>query len=241
MPNNTDTTQRATTWSITINNPTPADEECINLARQSGWKVEGQLEKGEEGTPHYQLLVRTPQVRFSAIKKAFPRAHIEVARNVDALKAYVHKEQTREGELPSQQEQYPSLSKFWDLIEEQLHIAGSINVVQKPAGPGSSPIVDWSLHSSDPLSEFDWAVENLIRDGYRVESLAVNPANRSAFKKYSTALLTRCLRERLDARRQADKSDTNENGFTDKDEVNGHTNALSSEVQEVHLPSLPEA
>lgn len=35
------TTLRASCWSLTINNPTAADEEQINLARQRGWKVEG--------------------------------------------------------------------------------------------------------------------------------------------------------------------------------------------------------
>jgi len=72
-------TDRATVWSVTINNPTPSDEEGIALARQRGWQVEGQKEKGSEGTEHYQLMVKTPQVRFSAVKKAFPRGHIEAA------------------------------------------------------------------------------------------------------------------------------------------------------------------
>ena len=86
--------QRASVWSVTINNPTQTDEYNISEARQKGWKVEGQLERGEQGTEHYQLILRTPQVRFSAVKQVFPRAHIEVARNVGALTAYVHKEDT---------------------------------------------------------------------------------------------------------------------------------------------------
>ena len=61
---------RATCWSITINNPLPADDENIARAKQrSGWKVEGQLEKGENGTPHYQLMVKTPQIRFDPLRK----------------------------------------------------------------------------------------------------------------------------------------------------------------------------
>lgn len=78
---------RARYWSLTINNPTPDDEERIALARQRGWRVEGQLEKGEEGTPHYQLCLDCgAQQRFSAVKKAFPRAHIEAAKSAVALK-----------------------------------------------------------------------------------------------------------------------------------------------------------
>lgn len=101
--------ERATNWSVTINNPIKADEENINLARQKGWMVEGQLEKGDNGTPHYQLIVKTPQMRFSALKKAFPRAHIEVAKNVKALETYVKKDETRIGQLPDASEFYPSL------------------------------------------------------------------------------------------------------------------------------------
>lgn len=96
----TDRQTRATCWSLTINNPTKSDEEWIQQARQKGWQVEGQLEKGKEGTEHYQLMVKTPQVRFSAVKKQFPRAHIEIARNPAALAQYVAKEETREADLP---------------------------------------------------------------------------------------------------------------------------------------------
>lgn len=78
-------TDRATAWSLTINNPTQADEESIQLARQKGWQVIGQLEEGENGTKHYQLLLKTSRIRFGGVKKLFPRAHIEVARNVAAL------------------------------------------------------------------------------------------------------------------------------------------------------------
>lgn len=46
-------TDRATAWSVTINNPNESDEEAINLARQKGWTVQGQKEVGDEGTPHY--------------------------------------------------------------------------------------------------------------------------------------------------------------------------------------------
>jgi hypothetical protein len=57
---------KATNWSVTINNPTKSDDEYIALARQKGWKVEGQLEMGDSGTQHFQLLVTTKgQQRFT--------------------------------------------------------------------------------------------------------------------------------------------------------------------------------
>ena len=82
---------KATVWSITINNPTEQEVRC----EVPGWKLEGQFEVGKEGTRHFQGMLKTPQVRFAAIKRVFPRAHIEVARNKEALANYVKKEETR--------------------------------------------------------------------------------------------------------------------------------------------------
>lgn len=90
-------TTRGNAWSITINNPTEDDQLSWRNAASLPWvkEVKGQLEKGENGTLHVQGFLRTDQVRFSQVKKAFPRAHIEVARNVNALARYVSKEETR--------------------------------------------------------------------------------------------------------------------------------------------------
>jgi len=90
-------------WSITIENPTEADDVEIDRARQRGWVLTGQQEVGTKtGTLHYQMCLYTKEdQRFSAIKKAFSRAHIESARKPEALKQYVNKEDTRVGELPS--------------------------------------------------------------------------------------------------------------------------------------------
>lgn len=177
---------RGTCWSVTLNNPDAGDEECINLARQKGWKVEGQLEKGKEGTSHYQLMVRTPQVRFSAVKKQFPRGHIELARNPAALALYVKKWDTREAELPSQQEKYPSLSKYWELIYDQLERArGHMRWVAKhDAAPE-----EW-------LVMMDYQVKELIKNGFVVESIAVNPQTRSSFSKFGKEILLRILADR---------------------------------------------
>ena len=68
---------RGTCWAITINNPT---EEDMTTTLPAKWTIIGQMEKGKDGTPHYQAMLTTPQVRFSAIKKVYPRAHIELAK-----------------------------------------------------------------------------------------------------------------------------------------------------------------
>lgn len=178
------TNDRATSWSLTINNPTDSDEEGISLARQKGWRVEGQKERGDNGTEHYQLMVKTPQVRFSAVKKLFPRAHIEIARNVSALEAYVNKADTRIGSLPSTSEQYPSASKFWCLL---FNVYKEWNYIDMTT-------FDWwtkETGSKDIDVLFDEAVSELIKRGYFVESMAINPQVRGSFKRYHKSILYR--------------------------------------------------
>lgn len=186
------TTQRATCWSVTINNPTFEDEEAIAIARQMKWKVEGQLEKGKEGTLHYQLLVRTPQVRFSALKKQFPRAHIEVARNTVALENYVNKEDTRESALPTSQEMYPSLSKFWTLVVNE------IDAYNRTAD------MSYDTHIPLTLAGLDYATERLIYKGYHVESTSVNPQVRASWNKFASAIAARARASQTDRQTDTD-------------------------------------
>lgn len=194
------TDNRATCWSVTINNPTADDDESIALARQKGWKVEGQKERGESGTVHYQLMVRTPQVRFSAVKKQFPRAHIEQARNSHALELYVHKDQSREGQLSDQSEQYPSLTKFWDLVIDQLDAWNCINFCYICNPVDERGTFWWKeapvQYRRDPLNALDDVATVLIEQGYFVESLACNPQVRMAWRKFYTAIAIRVQRRR---------------------------------------------
>jgi len=191
------TTDRATLWSLTINNPTEEDLEQIALARQKGWGVVGQLEQGENGTRHYQLAVKTPQVRFSALKKHFPRAHIEPARSAPALLSYVEKEATRVGDLPVQQDKYPSLSKYWDLVFEYL------NDLDKD-GLDYVTLEDGQIHfyrperektyRERPLTMLDEATAHLIERGYVVETIGANPTTRSQWNLYHDQILLRSYR-----------------------------------------------
>lgn len=194
-------TDRANCWSLTINNPTAEDEEQIALARQKGWKVEGQLETGENGTKHYQLMVRTPQVRFSAVKKAFPRAHIEVARNPSALSAYVTKEQTRTGELPASQNLYPSLKRYWEMIVAELDEMEWLDwdYILNPLDERPDSV--WWKHATrrvrqDPLVALDLVTERLIERGYVVEGIATNPATRMSWKKFHAAIIIRVFTDK---------------------------------------------
>jgi len=198
IPMAENTKERATCWALTINNPTEADEECIALARQKGWKVDGQMERGESGTLHYQIMLKTPQVRFSAVKKAFPRAHIEQARKPVALAQYVHKVETRVGELAKGDELYPSLSKFWDLILGQLEFDYAFHIDKDDV---TTLADEWFS-----LDLFDSWCRNLIEKGYHVETMAVNPQVRSAWLKFGPALVYRSLADRD---RQTDTEENN--------------------------------
>jgi len=117
---------RASCWSVTLNMKNVSRERCedmIDQAKQANWGVQGQIEEGKEGKPHYQLLVKTPQVRFAAVKRVFPTAHIEKARNPKALEAYVHKDEGRLEEMKTIERkfvQFPEVRKkfFQWVIEE---------------------------------------------------------------------------------------------------------------------------
>lgn len=224
-------TQKSTYWSVTINNPTEADDENVQQALQKGWKVEGQKEKGENGTIHYQIALRTPnQQRFSAVKKAFPRAHIEIARNPLALKQYVAKEETRVGELPENSEYYPSLSKLWDLIYKY----GADNLIWDMVQVPEIVVVfekHWEIEEQlkkDPLAWFDYTINALIEEGYHVESMASNPQNRFAWKTYWKSLLIRsALKDWEECRRKEENARTN---------VETQSSDEETEIQSAQIP-----
>jgi len=198
-------TNRATCWSVTINNPTPSDYEEMDMARSKGWKVEGQVEKGENGTPHRQLCVRTPQVRFSAMKKAFARGHIEVARNVVALRNYVAKEETKVSELPAQDNKYPSLAKTWELIFESFYTHDKDGWDECALYDGKVRLYrdqDQRELESDPLAWLGEATATLIKQGYFVEHHVCNPSVRSQWKNFHEEILIRAFNN-IEARRKA--------------------------------------
>lgn len=214
------TTERATCWSVTINNPTESDHEAIALARQKGWTVTGQLEKGVEGTYHYQLMVRTPQLRFSAMKKQFDRAHIEVARDPAALSKYVRKEATREGELPSGLK-YPSMSQLWRLIytRNNTNEKDGWDVTELPHTVRLYADHMARFMDEVPLEWFDMQIRALIADGFHVETLAVNPQVRACWKNYHGEILLRACHEEL---------------------ISQQENTANEDAPEVQVPPLDE-
>lgn len=188
--------ERATCWSITINNPS---EEEVKPTLPAGWSLTGQMEAGEEkGTEHYQGMLTTPQTRFSAVKRVFPRAHIEVAKNRTALAKYVHKADTRIAEVADHTSNIPTLFNY------QHEVAGKWNDE------------DWREHLDRHLAEnpkmdvgeiailyVDTLVAMDIEDGRcGVEFIAINPMWRSAWKRFWRQMVKR---ERLALQTQQDE------------------------------------
>lgn len=179
---------RATCWSITINNPIEAD---YKVELPAGWKLEGQLERGEvEGTLHYQGMLSTPQVRFSAVKKIFLKAHIEVARNRKALEKYVNKVETRVEKVETNFSRIPTLFEYQDIIAAKWSKDDFGQFCQK-------------LMEKNQLSDFDEAamcyldqlVAADIESGRRgAEYIAVNPMWRSSWKKFWRSIIKRHAR-----------------------------------------------
>lgn len=173
--------ERATCWSITINNPLITDYQ---IPLPVGWTLEGQLEKGEQGTEHYQGMLRTPQARFSAIKKVFPRAHIEVAKNPAALKKYVHKEETRVAEverIPTLFEYQTLIAKKWVEDEYQERVK---RCIQSNKVPDFDEIAMCYL---DTLVATD--IEQNGRRG--AEFIAINPMWRASWRKFWRSIIIR--------------------------------------------------
>lgn len=164
-----DSSARATAWSITINNPTADDDNALKSLPQ-GWTVHGQKERGENGTEHYQILLKTPQVRFSTVKKLLGRAHIEVCRNPQALMQYVNKEETRVA---------PLAVETRVTFDQIMYEVSRVFIAREQNGCFSEPLD----HAKEALLSFDSICNDYITKGDTyVADICVNPFNRSKVK-----------------------------------------------------------
>lgn len=163
---------RGTRWSVTINCKSVSRstaEECIGRARQLGWRVYGQIERGDSGTEHFQLAISTPQVRFSAVKKVFPTAHIELAKNWSALMEYCHKEDTKVASIKEVSSTYVPWSQLRQLFVEWL--------VED----------EFRIHTTDPerrLQVWDQFIGHLIEEGNEVDLMGMNANYRACISRY---------------------------------------------------------
>lgn len=194
-PESTDSLKKSCYWSITINNPT--DDDFIRWEGLKGekWvkKVMGQLEKGENGTPHIQGMLNTDSVRFSQIKRALPRAHIEIARKPAALAHYVQKEDTRLAPL-----QTTRVATQSDIQKECLAMAlDDYRRHNLNSNFTKEEFYDWMVLHNVKYKNWgetllDASVKKLVRAGYYgIEFVMCNPQVRSAFKKYFCEIVIR--------------------------------------------------
>lgn len=94
-----DKMSKARAWLGTLNNP----DTTMVEAYLSKWFTEakasyvnGQLEKGKEGTIHIQYFLIFPgQIRLAALKKICPKSHFEPVRRDNGASDYCLKEDTR--------------------------------------------------------------------------------------------------------------------------------------------------
>lgn len=190
-------TTRGTYWGPCTQYNIKSFGDQMAVAEQRGWKVDGQLEKcPTTGREHYQFYVKTPQVRESEVRKVFQGAHTELSRNKKAVENYCHKEKTREGELPVLSDKYPNQDKLLDMF---VHWVKNVD----PACRSWRYDVEGHIKPISGqtwLIKFDEYINYAIRQGYRVESLAVNPAIRAIVKNYMESIFQRHLKEQSERR-----------------------------------------
>ena len=217
--------ERGSYWSVTLNMKSVSRQRCedmIEQAKQANWGVQGQIEEGKEGTPHYQLLVKTPQVRFSAVKRVFPTAHIEKARNVKALEAYVHKDEGRLELMKTIERkfvQFPEVRKKffqWVVIE------------------GHEQVSDYDRK----LSLWDEFISLSIMERIECDVIGVNPQYRSIIQKYWNAnvyVATQDIETSIDDRqtdRQTAQILVSDDSITHRDEAWYDNEDLTEIIQE---------
>ena len=176
--------QRGTCWSLTINNPNTEDLECMKnpTGHKDFISCEGQQEIGENGTPHLQLMLKTKSMKFSAVKKLFPRAHIELARSANALQKYVHKDETRVGTIEP----------------TRVATVATLNTAMMEVWPTIEEVDDYLENMTDDemtragILILDKIAHYLIRKGYYgIEYIAANPSVRTTWKLFYNSIVYR--------------------------------------------------
>ena len=180
----TDTDTRATAWSVTLFN----DEQKTDLPE--GWRLEGQLEIAPDtGRKHYQGLLHTPQVRFSTVKKVYPKAHIEKCRDKAALRKYVHKAETR-APVPLRAAAM-NFTKFFEDVFEYTY-----RQTDKTGVHGMAEL----LHAVKTDGQAQWlseVVSQMIQDGasWDYAAKACDPKIKSMWQRYRVAFHLSWLHE----------------------------------------------
>lgn len=177
------TPTRSGCWSITINNPTE-EELRFDRVTANGWKLNGQLERGKEGTIHYQGCLITPhKPAFSTVKKVFPRAHIEKARSRDQLMKYVNKEDTRIQHVATVGTEIPTLFEYQPKVAIELDAHSIQQDIIENIDKDEGDIV---------MKHVNRVVKRHIEQGMRgIEFIAINPMWICSWKRFWRSIIKR--------------------------------------------------
>lgn len=154
-------------------------------------ELSGQLEEGEEGTPHIQGMIRTEYGRwFNKLRAALPRAHIEPAKNPVALANYVQKSETRVGSIPTARVATQAT------LQERLYVLYYMKQAETEDGLMTNTgdhIRENAVTIRNKADQMiDEAVRSLITDGYfGIEFVMSNNQVRGAFRRYLPEILLR--------------------------------------------------
>lgn len=186
-----DPKERATCWSLTINNPVESDFEAVKRVENvRGWSIVGQEECGtKDGTPHLQLCLKTDYTRGSAVKKHFPRAHIEKARNKEALLDYVQKPETAKGEVMIIENKWISFKDVRTLFFKHIASTTHANDVYD---------IPETLDFTAKMRKWDDYICTQIAEGIECGDIGVNPSYRSQVGKYWDGFLEHIRRQQTD-------------------------------------------
>lgn len=175
-----DMTTRASWWSVTLNNPT--DDDDTRLKNRPTWvkRLKYQLEQGgEEGTPHYQIALQTTQTRMSQVKQWLPRAHIEVARDKNALLKYCEKADTAVDGT-----QVDIKTEFLTMDKALMEIASLANDITELYMPEDATNLELKRRKEEWIREEYWqAVNQILLEKPSTVGLFTNPQLERAWVK----------------------------------------------------------
>ena len=186
---------RATCWSVTQQvNSTEEGKLFMEQQVPPGWRLTGQVEEAPTtGQLHLQLMLKTPQVRFSAVKAQFPKAHIEVARDRQALATYVSKVETRV--MAVEQTATPTIWEFSQMVADRISIDDLVYNICNWRGLRHDAVIYWDDATPEEMLRYvDVIVGRFVHEGIRgAEFMGINPMFRSAWKIYGKNLIMRKL------------------------------------------------
>lgn len=169
----TDSKTRGTTWSLTVFDPA----EYGMLQAKDAWPLWVKGAKGQEeecpstGKHHWQVALLTEQVRWSSIHKWLPTAHIELAKNKQALLQYVNKPETAvEGTKFNLENDKVHLA-----LHQQLELFARCYLVAEDEI--KKMIMDTTINPKDLDKKIYWYIANIILAGDPTQaSMLANPA-----------------------------------------------------------------